>query len=619
VALSLAKLRPREKVSYVSHSRTVLAVAADGFIHGEGEQGLFVCQTRLISIYRYRVNGHPLEPVGVSNLQEHSQIAYYIFESPNASSEFLHEPLGPGGTAATESIELRLSRFASDGLIEEVELTNYSKHYVAFPLELEIDADFADASEVHGKRQQFGRIDESWRANGDYSELTWAYTAEHEYEHQGDTGKASLCRSVTVTLQTGSTPTYDRDHKRIVVAVKLQPHESWRCSMLISANIDGHEYKPVRPAEAIAAQDESLAGMAHAEMGTPQIAFTVNCALEQARRDLAALRLHDLDREDGGWTLAGGLPAYVAFFGRDSLTASWQASLLTDKMMRGTLAELAATQAAQQHDWRDAQPGRFVHQIDTGPLAVLRYNPLSRYYGGLTGPGFYPVVLSNLWHWTGDRELIRSFIGPALKGIGWLDRESKTANGFYAYRTRSEQGIKNQAWKDSSDAIVYPDGTQVKDPIAPAEFQAFAFGAKVRMSELMWWSGERDLSKRLFEEAITLRERFNECFWMEDEGCFGMGLDPAGKLIRSVGSESAHAVAAGIVRRDRARRTVERLFQPDLFSGCGVRTLSSQHPRFNPFSYHRGFRLARRAGRLLYGVDALRPAPAFASTGESAV
>jgi glycogen debranching enzyme len=189
----------------------------------------------------------------------------------------------------------------------------------------------------------------------------------------------------------------------------------------------------------------------------------------------------------------------------------------------------------------------------------------------------------------GDRELIRPFIGPTLKGIEWLDRGSKNGNGFYAYRTRSEQGIKNQAWKDSSDAIVYPDGTLVKDPIAPTEFQAFAFAAKVRMSELMWWSGERDLSKRLFEEAITLRERFNECFWMEDEGCFGMGLDPAGKLIRSVGSESAHAVAAGIVRRDRARRTVERLFQQNLFSGWGVRTLSSQHPRFNPFSYHRGF------------------------------
>ena len=323
------------------------------------------------------------------------------------------------------------------------------------------------------------------------------------------------------------------------------------------------------------------------EIGTSDLACFVHRALSQARRDLIGLRLYDLDR-DGGWTVAAGLPVYIALFGRDVLTTGWQASLLTDEMMRGALAALAATQATEEDDWRDAQPGRFVHQMETGPLAALMYNPNGRNYSGVTGPGFYPVVLSNLWHWTGDRSAIQPFIEPALKGIAWLERESKQVNNFYAYQTRSEQGVKNQAWKDSYDAIVYPDGSQVPDPIAPTEFQAFVFAAKVRLSELMWWFGEKDLSRRLFDEAITLRERFNECFWMEEEGCFGMGLDPRGQLIRSVGSESAHTIAAGIVRRDRAGRTVERLFQPDLFSGWGIRTLSASHAAFNPFSYHRG-------------------------------
>jgi len=31
-----------------------------------------------------------------------------------------------------------------------------------------------------------------------------------------------------------------------------------------------------------------------------------------------------------------------------------------------------------------------------------------------------------------------------------------------------------------------------------------------------------------------------------------------------------------------------RLMQPDMFSGWGIRTLSSAHPAYNPFSYHRG-------------------------------
>jgi glycogen debranching enzyme len=36
------------------------------------------------------------------------------------------------------------------------------------------------------------------------------------------------------------------------------------------------------------------------------------------------------------------------------------------------------------------------------------------------------------------------------------------------------------------------------------------------------------------------------------------------------------------------RRTADRLFEDDLFSGWGIRTLSDRHPAYNPYSYHRG-------------------------------
>ncbi|HUB81819.1 MAG TPA: glycogen debranching N-terminal domain-containing protein [Bryobacteraceae bacterium] len=580
----------------MSRNRTVLATARDGFIHGDAQQGLFVSQTRILSRYRYRVNGNSPQPVGVSNLEEHSQIAYYVIESPNADRDLFRGALGPGGQAATEPIELRLSRFAGDGLEEEVELRNHTLRPVDLRLELEIDADFADATEIDGDRKQHGQIDRKWLASVDCAELAWTYTAAHEYQHQGHEGKATLRRGVKVVfLHCVPPPVFDPDRHCVTFAVSLLPHSAWRCSVVISAEIEGREYHPAQPGGGFRKpavyqkeSDRFFAGSAEVQLGTPDLAFNVRRTLEQARRDLLALRLFDLDHADGGWTVAAGLPVYIALFGRDNLTTSWQASMLTERMMRGTLAELAATQAKSEDDWRDAQPGRFVHQMETGPGATLMYNPNARYYGSITGPGFYPVVLSNLWHWTGDRDLVRSFLDPALQGIVWLDRYAKTDDGFYAYQTRSEQGVKNQAWKDSYDAIVYPDGRQVKDPIAPAEFQAFAFASKVRLSELTWWLGERDTSKRLFDDAMTLRDRFNDRFWMADEGCFGMGLDASGELIRSVGSETGHALAAGIVHRDRVERAVERLFRPDLFSGWGIRTLSSRHPAFNPFSYHRG-------------------------------
>jgi hypothetical protein len=184
----------------------VLATARDGFIHGQGEQGLFVCQTRLVSIYRYRINGKAPEPVGISNLEADTQIAYYVLESPSANEDLFRGALGPGGRAATEAIELRLFRSVGDGLSEEIELRNHTQQDAALTLELEIDCDFADPSEVHGKRQQHGTIERSWRIGMNHAELAWAYTAEHSFDHQGHTGNAVLHRSAVVTFSPPAGP-----------------------------------------------------------------------------------------------------------------------------------------------------------------------------------------------------------------------------------------------------------------------------------------------------------------------------------------------------------------------------------------------------------------------------
>ncbi len=58
--------------------------------------------------------------------------------------------------------------------------------------------------------------------------------------------------------------------------------------------------------------------------------------------------------------------------------------------------------------------------------------------------------------------------------------------------------------------------------------------------------------------------------------------------VTTIGSNAGHCLAAGIVRREHVRAVADRLFEPDLFSGWGIRTLSSAHPAFNPYSYHRG-------------------------------
>src|SRR5205085_103778 len=239
--------------------------------------------------------------------------------------------------------------------------------------------------------------------------------------------------------------------------------------------------------------------------------------------------------------------------------------------------------------WRDEQPGRMLHEAHTGPLSALGFDPRSRYYGSATTSGFYPVVLAELWHWTGDKDLVRPLIEPALKALRWKDEWADLNNdGFYEYQTRSTQGTKNQGWKDSGDAIVYSDGSQVEAPIATCEEQAYVYVAKLHMSELLWWMDMKDEGKRLHREAAELKKRFNDAFWVDRERFFAMGLDSKGQQITSVGSNPGHCIACGVVDDSLVAATAERLMANDMFTGWGVRTLSAKHPAFNPFSYHRG-------------------------------
>jgi glycogen debranching enzyme len=191
----------------------------------------------------------------------------------------------------------------------------------------------------------------------------------------------------------------------------------------------------------------------------------VESALIQAKHDLAALRLSDLDRRNGSWIAAGGLPIYIALFGRDTLTAGWQALIVSTSMADGALRELPKWQGKIENDWRDAQPGQMLHEAHTGPLAMLNYNPRSRYYGAATTSSFYPVVVSELWHWTGNNREIKALLEPARRGLAWKDKYTdRFGDGFYDYQTLSSQGNRNQGWKDSGDAIVYEDGREVESP-----------------------------------------------------------------------------------------------------------------------------------------------------------
>jgi len=591
----LVRLRPRAETLYVSQNRTVFATRRDGFINAEPDHGFFVRSTRLLSRYEYRLNGKALFPNGLSNVEQHSWLGYYVAPAPDAVDKY--DTQGPGGASAQQTIEVRLSRFVSDGLHEDVDVTNFTQQQAGLTLDLILDADFADIAETKGERLQRGTINREWSTRGGEHALTFAYDAEYAFSHQGNVGTARLQRGVTVRFQNVSaTPVHSKGTVRF--AFDLEPHVTWHLCIDVVPSIDGEElpsqYRCRSFGTGASLYDtrrqtflRDASRVSAPTTGT--LAPVVVGALEQAKRDLAALRLHDFDHGEHAWTMAAGLPVYVSLFGRDTLTTAWQAAMASPEMMPGTLAELARWQGREVNDWRDEQPGKMLHESESGPLAMLNVHPLGRYYGSLTTSGFYPVIASELWHWTGDKDLVRPFIEPARNALRWLDEYADAdRDGFYEYQTRSEQGVRNQGWKDSDDAIVHEDGSQATVPIATCEEQGFVYLAKLHLSELLWWLDQKDDARRLYHEATELKKRFNEAFWMEDVGFLAMALDGEKRQVRSIGSNAGHCLATGIVDEALVKRTADRLFADDMFSGWGIRTLSARNPAYNPYSYHRG-------------------------------
>jgi glycogen debranching enzyme len=312
-------------------------------------------------------------------------------------------------------------------------------------------------------------------------------------------------------------------------------------------------------------------------------------AFERAAQDLFDLRNWELDVGPEAWVPNAGVPTYTGLFGRDTLTAGWQAALLGPEMIRGALARIGERQATVDDPWRDAEPGKLVHEVRRGPLSELDVIPQSAYYGTQTTASMYVLVLSELWHWTGDIAVLARYRDIALSALEWARKYGdRNGDGFLEYATRSRRGLKNQGWKDSDEAIRYPDGRIVDNPIATVEEQAFHFLALQRMAEMLIALGEDARAASFLAEARDLRRKWDAAFWVEDDGFYAIALDAEKRPVRSISSNPGHALAAGLAPPHHARLVADRLLSPDLFSGWGIRTLSADHPSYNPLGYHLG-------------------------------
>jgi glycogen debranching enzyme len=328
-------LRPTAETTHVSQSYSVLALNTDGFINEGSEHGLFVHETRLLSRYRLLMNGQLPRRVLQSNVKQHSWLGYYIASPPGVPRGKPDHGSGLMQDDSEQTLEIRVSRFLGNGMHEDIDLCNFSQDATEFELSLEIDADFRDIAEIARPGPPLGRISTEWRQNDDGYQLEFAFQAERQFQHQGGSGTARTSRGITVQiLHPQLQPEYSEG--AIKFPISLRPHERWHVCVNLVPRIEDKILVPVYKCRSFLGEHSRLDTLRNIYL-SESTNFTVPnretlshgvCeALAQAKEDLASLRLYDLDVNDRAWTVAAGLPIYVALFGRDTLTAGWEASL----------------------------------------------------------------------------------------------------------------------------------------------------------------------------------------------------------------------------------------------------------------------------------------------------
>jgi len=309
---------------------------------------------------------------------------------------------------------------------------------------------------------------------------------------------------------------------------------------------------------------------------------------ETMARSLSDLALLEVRRGEHRFT-AAGVPWFVGLFGRDSLLPTIQCLAFNPDLGARTVRALAHWQGKKDDAETREQPGKILHELRVGELADLHEVSQTPSYAAVDSTLLFLIAIARHVNWTGDMALFRELRPNIDAALGWLDRKLAEGRGYVTYSGLAEgKQPVNQSWRDSGTGVLRADGSYPVPPLALVEVQGYAFQAMSLGAGLLRRAGEEAPATALDAGADGLRARFARDFWMKDEGCYCLALEEGGRQVASVTSNAAQVLWTGIAGADHARRVAERVMQPDMFSGWGVRTLSAGHAAFDPLAYQQG-------------------------------
>ncbi|HEX4902757.1 MAG TPA: glycogen debranching N-terminal domain-containing protein [Acidimicrobiales bacterium] len=519
--------------------------------------GLFVLDTRVLSRWELRVNGHQLEPLAVE------------LETPFAA-RFAARSAPETGHADASLVVFR-ERFVGLGMREDVRITNHGADPVALLVELRCDTDFADLFEVKESRV---------RRRGRHSHEI--EPARMRFGHRAD----AVDKEVHVSFDRDATvePGVASWHET------LAPGERWEVRISVTLAVGGALVEPEFPT-IDGAVPPAARRLEEWEENLPVIRSDHAGLTETLRRssvDLGALRIFDPDHPDLP-ILAAGAPWFMTVFGRDSLLTAWMTLLADSSLAHGVLETLARFQGDDVDPSTEEEPGKILHEMRFGDAGGLALGGGSVYYGTADATPLFVMLLGELRRWNPDDQLVGRLLPHADRALDWIEHfGDRDGDGYVEYQRSDERGLANQGWKDSWDAIRFADGRFAEPPIALAEVQGYVYAAYVARAHFAQEAGDDDAFARWSEKASTLRRRFNEDFWLESEGTYALALDRDKRPVDSVCSNAGHCLWTGIVDPERAGSVADRLLAPDSFTGFGIRTMASSMAAYNPVSYHNG-------------------------------
>jgi glycogen debranching enzyme len=469
-----------------------------------------------------------------------------------------------------DTIHIARSKFLwQAGCYERFGIRNFTPDAQEIEIAFHFGADFADIFEVRGHARS-RRGETRTRVSG--SEVAYAYQGLDGTERR-------------TVFRFDHAPD-ELDEEGALFRLDLPP--GGRKSLFLTISCEEGADKREQPRRFLVCMREARRAL-RASTARAAAAETSNDILNEVLcRSMADLYMLLTDTEQGAFPYAG-IPWFSTAFGRDALVTAMEMLWVDPAIAKGALQFLAARQATERKPEADSEPGKILHEMRAGEMARLGEVPFALYYGSVDSTPLFVVLAGMYLERTGDLRTIGRLWPSIQAALRWMDEYGdRDGDGFVEYAREGGNGLVNQGWKDSVDAVFHADGAYAEGPVALCEVQGYVYAAKRHAAKMAAALGRWELATTLDLQADALKAAFEEAFWCEEIGTYALALDGRKQQCKVRSSNAGQVLFSGIAAPERAQAVADQLLGHEFFTGWGIRTIGVSEIRYNPMSYHNG-------------------------------